>query len=173
MPTNTILRLHSVDIVAERYRRPRRFHYWVHATWRFLRRLWFRVRWLPWTVRWMTESLDGTGYRAYKGRYSDGGTLVKHGRATEYYSDGRLEATIDYVDDREHGVEVTYHRNGLRSSEGGWRCGKKHGTWLEWEEHGELVGRDVYVDGKRVSHWKLPGYLPAEAYRTGDIDEAA
>jgi len=46
-----------------------------------------------------------------------------------------------------HGVEQTWHKNGVKAKDSPYQDGKMHGTFREWNDAGQLVGQYEMRDG--------------------------
>ena len=83
--------------------------------------------------------------------FYDGDDLYKK---VSYYDNGELRETGYYDSDKNRvGEWVTYHRNGVTASEGGFSKDKKHGEWLVYNHKGNLIGKMCYVRGRKVGLW--------------------
>lgn len=56
-----------------------------------------------------------------------------------------------------HGLFVSYHENGIVSSEGGYIEGKEDGIWRVFHENGQLASEGSYRDGDEVGTWRFWG----------------
>ncbi|MGD1980689.1 MAG: nicotinic acid mononucleotide adenyltransferase [Flavobacteriaceae bacterium] len=53
---------------------------------------------------------------------------------TEYHDNGELSQTGYFLDGKNHGVWVSYDRNGVKRSKGVFSQGKKVDRWFFWNE---------------------------------------
>jgi len=91
-------------------------------------------------------------------RYYDNGNLKSHwmvnsdgkreGTTTEYYENGNLAKSIEYVNGEMNGVFKTFYENGNIKSEDHYVNDKRHGVSKMWNEDGSLRYSDNYVNGK-------------------------
>ncbi|WP_373733472.1 toxin-antitoxin system YwqK family antitoxin [Bacteroides heparinolyticus] len=69
----------------------------------------------------------------------DGTGVVKH-----YYPSGQIESIMSYKNNVYHGKCETWFPNGIKASEVFYEEGKPTGTWLYWNEYGELMKTEIY-----------------------------
>lgn len=73
-----------------------------------------------------------------------------------FYADLAKPAFVAYYLDRDFkrpvGLFTSYHRNGKVKSRGNYYNEKKAGTWLSWNEKGDLSDSTVYLEG--AIHYK-------------------
>jgi antitoxin component YwqK of YwqJK toxin-antitoxin module len=43
-----------------------------------------------------------------------------------------------------------YYKNGLVMEKGGWKAGRKHGTFEKYHRSGQLELKETFEDGERV-----------------------
>ncbi len=69
----------------------------------------------------------------------------------EHYPTGELKS-VGYVKRQgwqsylRHGRWVTYHKNGVKASEGFYRAGQKAGDWRYWDEAGQPLPTEPRSD---------------------------
>lgn len=54
-----------------------------------------------------------------------------------------------------HGLFVSYHENGVMSSEGSFVEGAEDGVWRDFHENGQLASEGRYQDGREVGTWRF------------------
>lgn len=52
-----------------------------------------------------------------------------------------------------HGPHTTWYKNGIRSSDGEYANGKRHGKWIYWYDDGKKKLESHYHQGAQVGHW--------------------
>lgn len=71
---------------------------------------------------------------------------VKHGIATEYYSNGNVMMSTTWVDGKEHGKRESFYENGNKLSTTEYSKGKLNGHVIEWSPTGAVQSDIVYVN---------------------------
>jgi hypothetical protein len=99
------------------------------------------------------------GSKASAGEHRDG---MKEGLWCFWHENGQMSGRGVFRDGKSDGVWETWHDNGQKESEGSYRRGLHHGQFTHWDrdgkivqvlhyDHGRLIGRVPYRDGKPIS----------------------
>lgn len=59
----------------------------------------------------------------------------------------KLHSEVLLKEGKEHGLQRTWHQNGLSKSESPYKDGQRHGTFKQWDEKGKLLGSFVMKEG--------------------------
>lgn len=76
---------------------------------------------------------------------------AQYGPQQSFHANGRIESTR-YT---EGGMErfINYYESGRVKEMGGFRNGRKHGTWKQFDESGTVVAEAHFVKGRREGVW--------------------
>lgn len=91
------------------------------------------------------------------------GDTVKHGPYKEYYENGQLAYSSNYINSLEEGSYTSYHENGSISEEGISKKGLPHGIYKYYSKDGVLIEKVTYELGK------LNG-VSYDYYKNGEIE---
>ena len=75
----------------------------------------------------------------------------EHGLRTIWYENGTRAIETPYVNGKEHGTEISYHKHhedGSKQAETVYVLGKKHGTRILYYEDGSKDSETPYVKGE-------------------------
>ena len=67
---------------------------------------------------------------------------------------------------KKDGLNIEYHENGEKKSEGHYKDGKKFGKWTEWFDSGTIRGRGNYKNGVEDGKWT---YYDEDGKKTKEI----
>lgn len=70
-----------------------------------------------------------------------------------FHANGRLESTRYQVGGTEQ--FITYYESGRVREMGGFRNGRKHGTWKQFDEGGAVLAEAFFVKGRREGVWSF------------------
>lgn len=81
-----------------------------------------------------------------------------------YYPTGELQLyqEFDPITGLQTGDEYWWYRNGVLEHSSEWINGYAHGWSLTWNENGELVGSQVYVESRIVPTEDYGKYFPSD-----------
>lgn len=115
------------------------------------------------------EVVDEQRVPIYEKEYYEDGNLLKEGAIKEnkrdgewktYYRNGGVWNKGSYVLGVRNDSIIGYYSDGTLKFKGFFDMGQKTGTWLEFDEKGELTGNKVYMQpGEKKEHSIT---LPAE-----------
>ena len=114
----------------------------------------------------------------YKGQFKDDKPV---GTFTYYYLTNTIKAVIEHQENSNRSVAKMYHENGKPMSVGIYRNLKKDSLWFNYNEAGNLISAENYLNdqlnGRRVSYYKSwneqtksPRILSTETYSKGLIN---
>jgi len=66
------------------------------------------------------------------------------GVAKQYSQCGKIESIMSYKDNVLHGKCETWFPNGVKATESFYKNGQPIGTWLYWNEFGELIKKESF-----------------------------
>lgn len=107
----------------------------------------------PQIVRTM-EEVDGANIPVYEKEYYEDGNILKEGPISEnkrngewkaYYRNGNLWNIGTYVLGVRNDSITGYFTDGTLKYKGVFDMGEKTGTWLEYNDQGELIDNKVYM----------------------------
>ena len=107
----------------------------------------------PQIVR-VLEEVDGVKIPVYEKEYYEDGNILKEGPVSEYkrngvwkayYRNGNLWNEGTYVLGVRNDSIKGYFTDGTLKYQGVFDMGQKTGTWLEYNEQGELIDNKVYM----------------------------
>ena len=87
-------------------------------------------------------------------KFSDAESL-KDGLCEEYYENGQLRSTGNYIDKKKDGLWQEYHENGNLATMVNFKEGKKVGFLKNYYTDGQLKGRINYKEGKENGMMEL------------------
>jgi antitoxin component YwqK of YwqJK toxin-antitoxin module len=64
----------------------------------------------------------------------------------------------EYLDGQKHGKWISYCEHGNIIEEGNYKDGKKHGKWISYLEDGSIWYEENFIDGKEYGEFILYGY---------------
>lgn len=80
-----------------------------------------------------------------EGIFTDAG--LKEGLWKEYYPDGKLKATGNYISDRKNGSWKYFYNSGQLEQLGVYVNGKADSTWNWYYPSGKLLRHEIFIDG--------------------------
>ena len=80
-----------------------------------------------------------------EGIFSDSGN--KQGKWKEYYNDGKLQATGNYLDNLHDGIWKYYYKNGKLEEIGKYIAGVPDSTWLWYHNNGKILREEYFYNG--------------------------
>jgi len=104
------------------------------------------------------------GKRSAERHYYESGKISKsylyrdgklNGVYETFYPDGSPRKTCKYVKGLLDGAFVKYFSTGLTRYKGSYKSGRKVGIHAEFDEHGSVISKRAYVDGKIFSTSRL------------------
>lgn len=101
----------------------------------------------------------------------------KHGKWTEYFEEGNIQAEGNFLNDKKNGRWTYYHKNGKIQQTGSYINGNLTGLWkwfhengsllmeetfilgledgesIEYNEHGDTISKGLYIQGNKEGEW--------------------
>ena len=74
--------------------------------------------------------------------------------AKTYYKSGKLQQSINYIDDIKHGLATTYYETGTKYMETPYDSGKAHGLRKKYRSNGQLMAEIPYFKGEETAGLK-------------------
>ena len=74
--------------------------------------------------------------------------MTKDGKWPVYDAKGKLKAEGEFLKGQLTGHWTYWHTNGQKKSEGEYLRDLREGKWVQWNEQGEVVGEQVFHEGK-------------------------
>ena len=101
--------------------------------------------------------IESTGKEAYYDKYYNRpGLYKKKGKWKIFHENGKLKEESSYVFinktrmDEIQGLRITYHKNGVKSSESNYFCNRIYGLEVWWDENGKEKGRKKHESKLKV-----------------------
>jgi len=93
----------------------------------------------------------------------------RSGKWTFYYKNGKVEQTGEYIRGRTTGIWTWYYENGTIEREESFFNGKEDGILVEYSEEGRIITRGDYVEGEKEGEWyyKVGDHIEVGSYITG------
>lgn len=115
-------------------------------------------------VPYVNDVIEGVNIRYHdNGRKASEETFVnnlRHGKAVEYSYAGKRVEQMYYENDTLHGPYRKWHGNGVLQISGELINGLYEGTWLYYNDYGELIGEGKYKAGEGIQRfWNPDGSL--------------
>lgn len=102
-----------------------------------------------------------------EGEYDNG---ARTGTWTYYDVGGEIKGQGTYKNgSMVSGLEIQYHDNQQKKSEGTWTNGQRDGYWIEYFRSGAKKAEGMYLYGKKTGVWKV--YDPSGYYTTEKVFE--
>lgn len=100
------------------------------------------------------------------GNYIDN---LRSGKWTFYYHNGRIEQQGEYIKGKENGIWTWYYDNGNIWREESYFNGKEDGVMMEYSENQKLITKGDWVDGEREGEWyyRVGDHIEVGNYITG------
>jgi hypothetical protein len=117
---------------------------------------------------WVTRLPDGVVWTTTEYRKGK-----RHGTVTFYDRLGRVEKTVEYADDLEHGPHRAYFPDGRTGLEFEMVHGRIEGELRNWHDNGQLRERSTWLAGERngpCTYWTREGEVleaPSGIYEAG------
>ncbi len=92
-------------------------------------------------VLYKMEEYYQDGIKKIEGFYRDD---KAHGRWDSWHPNGNLWSVARYKNGQLHGKQTVYYPTGKKFYEGSFENGIRKGTWLFWNEKGEVVNKREY-----------------------------
>jgi antitoxin component YwqK of YwqJK toxin-antitoxin module len=77
------------------------------------------------------------------------------GVTTLYFSSGKVMEIRTYLSGKKHGTWMTYNEAGIKTAEAAFSEGKKDGHWYIWDDNGVLRYDMFYVNGEKKGTWLI------------------
>ena len=85
------------------------------------------------------------------------------GTVIDYFQNGQIMLSVNYVNGKKDGRSVIYYRNGAFSEIQEWKDGKKDGTWEKYYRDNETLSlTSVWKDGEKeyqIRHFNKDGVI--------------
>lgn len=79
------------------------------------------------------------------------------GTVIDYFQNGQIMLSVNYVNGKKDGRSVIYYRNGAFREIQNWRDGEKDGTWEEYYRDDEILSlTSVWKDGEKEYQIRHP-----------------
>ena len=102
-----------------------------------------------------------------EGQYNNG---VRDGVWTYYDAQGNVQGQGTYKDGgMQNGLEITFHSNGQKKTEGMWTNAQKDGRWMFYFRSGIKKEEGLYLNGKKTGVWRE--YDPSSFYALEKVFE--
>jgi antitoxin component YwqK of YwqJK toxin-antitoxin module len=100
------------------------------------------------------------------GNYVDN---LRSGKWTFYFRNNKIEQTGEYIKGKENGIWTWYYENGNTWREESYFNGREDGVMVEYLENGKVITRGDYVDGEKEGEWyyRVGDHIEVGSYITG------
>jgi antitoxin component YwqK of YwqJK toxin-antitoxin module len=95
------------------------------------------------------QTINGMMTRYEFGRVTS--TIIngkKNGMCYEYYDDGIIKRSCEYINDMKHGVETNQNSIGNVTTIANWQLDKLHGALVTYNNIGLIIKTETYIKGK-------------------------
>jgi CHAT domain-containing protein/tetratricopeptide (TPR) repeat protein len=103
-------------------------------------------------------------------RLTDNGSLLRHGKCTQWHRNGVKKADGEFAAGQRSGKWVEWHDNGIKASDDSYKHGVLSGPFTDWNSEGETTMRGQYHDDElsgKIVMWEEEGLRVESVFRNG------